>query len=379
MVIKIPLTIPYLDISEEKSVIKTLHSGWLAQGPQVALLEKAVEDHTKTKYAVAMSSATTALYLSLVLLGIKKGDEVIVPSFTFIATSNIVLQAGAIPVFVDIDYGTLNIDPALIEEKITQRTRAIIPVDYAGIPCDIDAINTIAKKYNISVIEDAAAALGSTYKGKKIGSLSELTCFSFHARKIVTTGEGGMITTNNKIYADDAKILRHHGMSVSDIARHNAKTVIHETYSKVGYNFRMSDIQAAVGVAQMKKIDTIIKLRAKLADRYSNAFKNNHLIEIPVIIDNTTTNWQSYIIKLRRNKNISRDSLMQKLLDDGIVTRRGAIAIHKEGAYKDIVGKLKLPITEEACNQTITLPLYPQMTDIEQEYVIEDILKYTKF
>jgi len=368
-----------MDSSEEKAVVQALRSGWIAQGPQVALLEKTVEEYTKTLHAVATSSATTALYLSLLLLGIKKGDEVIVPSFTFIATANMVMQAGAIPVFVDIDYGTLNIDLALIEEKITKKTRAIIPVDYGGIPCDIDAINKIAKKYNISVIEDAAAALGSTYKGKKIGQLSELTCFSFHARKIVTTGEGGMITTNNKIYADDAKILRHHGMSVSDVIRHNAKTVIHENYPKVGYNFRMSDIEAAVGVAQMEKIDTIIKLRTKLANRYSNAFKNNHLIEIPVIIDNTTTNWQSYIIKLRRNKNISRDGLMQKLLDDGIATRRGAMAIHKEDAYKDIVGKLKLPITEEACDQTITLPLYPQMTDIEQEYVIEAVLKYTKF
>lgn len=376
---KIPLTIPYMDSSEEKAVAQALRSGWIAQGPQVALLEKKVQEYTKTSYAVATSSATTALYLSLLLLGIKRGDEIIVPSFTFIATANVVVQTGATPVFVDIDYGTLNIDPSKISEKITQKTRAIIPVDYVGVPCDMEKINKVARENNLFVVEDAAAALGSEYKHTKIGSLADLTCFSFHARKIVTTGEGGMITTNNKTYANDAKILRHHGMSVSDLIRHNSKKIIHETYPKVGYNFRMSDIQAAVGVIQMKKIQTIIKLRTILADRYSKAFKDNPLIEIPVLLDKTKTNWQSYIIKLKKNKFISRDGLMQKLLDHEIATRRGAMAIHKEDAYKDFVDNLKLPISEKACDQTITLPLYPTMTEIEQEYVIETISKYTKF
>lgn len=375
---KIPLTIPYLDSAEETAVVQTIRSGWITQGPQVALLEKDIENYTHSKYAVATSSATTALHLSLMLLNIQKGDEIIVPSFTFIATANVVIHAGAKPVFVDVDYDTLNINPSLIQKKITKKTRAIIPVDYAGIPCDIGAINKIAKDNNLLVVEDAAAALGSEYKNKKIGSLADITCFSFHARKIVTTGEGGMLTTNNEKYANKAKILRHHGMSTSDLVRHSSKNVYHESYQEIGYNFRMSDIQAAVGVAQFSKINNIINLRTKLANKYSSTLKGNPLIQTPQLLNNTKTNWQSYIIKLRKNKYLSRDKLMQKLLDEGIATRRGAMAIHKEGAYKELVGKLKLPVTEEAAEQTITLPLYPQMTDTEQEFVIQSLLRNTK-
>lgn len=375
---KVPLTIPYMDSLEEEAVTKALRSGWIAQGPRVALMEKKIEDYTQSKYAVATSSATTALYLSLLLLDIQKGDEVIVPSFTFIATANVVIQAGAKPVFVDIDYDTLNINPSLIQGKITKKTRAIIPVDYVGIPCEIEIINKIAKDNNLMVLEDAAAALGSEYNGEKIGSLADITCFSFHARKIVTTGEGGMLTTNNKDYANEAKILRHHGMSISDLVRHSTTKVIHESYKEVGYNFRMSDIQASIGVTQIDKIDKIIKLRTKRANRYSEALKDHPLIKIPKLLENTKTNWQSYIIKLQKNKYVSRDTLMQKLLDDGIATRRGAMAIHMEEAYRKHFGKLNLPVSEEAALQTITLPLFPQMTDTQQNFVIESLLKHIK-
>lgn len=375
---KIPLTIPYLNTKEEHEVIQTLRSGWVTQGPQVSRFEELIKNHTHARYAVATSSATTALHICLLLLGIKSGDEVIVPSFTFIATSNVVLHVGATPVFVDVDYNTLNINPSLIEAKITKKTRAIIPVDYVGIPSDMNAISKIAKKYNLFVIEDAAAALGSRYNGKQIGSIADLTCFSFHARKIVTTGEGGMITTNNKLYAQQAKALRQHGMAVSDVVRHTSKRIIHETYPSVGYNFRLSDIQAAVGVAQMDKITEIIQKRTILAKKYTEALKNNSLLLTPVPLKGSLPNWQSYIIKLRKNKRISRDTLMQKLLDDGIATRRGAMAIHKELAYKTITRNVKLPVTEEACNQTITLPLYPQMTNAQQEYVIDALKRYTK-
>lgn len=375
---KIPLTIPYLNKLEKKELFKTLRSGWLAQGPQVAKFEEEIRKVTETKYSAATSSATTALYLSLLLLDIKKGDEVIVPSFTFIATSNVVLHAGATPVFVDINYDTLNIDTALIEEKITKRTKVLIPVDYAGIPCNIAEINIIAKRHNLKVIEDAAAALGSRYNGRLVGSLTDLTCFSFHARKIVTTGEGGIITTQNKSFADKAKILRHHGMAISDTIRHKAKRVIHEGYPTIGYNFRMSDLQAAVGLGQIKKINEIIKKRTELAEQYSIGLRDNELIQLPIVPEKSISNWQSYIIKLRKNKYLSRDKLMQKLLNDGISTRRGAIAIHKEKAYRNIVDSLNLPMTEEACNQTITLPLFPQMTQKQQDYVLERLGRYTR-
>jgi perosamine synthetase len=321
---------------------------------------------------VATSSATTALFLSLVGLGMGPGDEVIVPSFSFIATANVVVQVGAKPVFADIDLRTYNIDPDDIEKKITARTKAIIAVDQFGLACDLDKIKRIAKKHNLEVVEDAACATGGQYKGKMIGSMNKLCCFSFHPRKLITAGEGGMITTNSKRMAEKFRLLRHHGMSVSDVVRHKSKSVVNETYSVIGYNFRMTSIQGAIMIEQLKKMPRILARRRKLAEKYSKVFERSKYIIPPWVPEECEPNWQSYVVRVDDRSPVGRDELMQRLLERGIATRRGNMAAHLEPVYKK--KSVRLPQTEIAVKKTMTLPLYVQMTDKEQKYVIENVL-----
>lgn len=375
---KIPLQRPYFDSLEEKAVAQVLRSGWVTQGPRVAQFESLVCKYTGAKYAIATTSATSALFLSLHVLGIGKGDEVLVPSFSFIATTNVVVHTGATPVFVDIDPKSYNLDADNVERLITPKTRAIIAVDQVGLPCDLDKIYKIAKAHKLYIIEDAACALGSKYKGRPIGSFGEFVCFSFHPRKLITTGEGGMILTNSKKYADKLRILRHQGMSVSDIVRYKSNKIIHESYPVVGYNFRMSDIQAAIGIEQMKKLPKILKKRVYLANRYTKSFSKSKNIIPPYIPHSYTYNFQSYVIRLRPNKIITRDNLRQKLLNEGIATQIGIMSAHLEPPYKKMYPKLSLPETEAASRQTITLPLYFQMTEKEQNFCIEKILEFTE-
>lgn len=376
----IPLTKPFFNENEVKAIRQVLKSGWVTQGPKVAEFERKIAKYCDAKYAVATTSATTGLFLSLYALGIGKGDEVIVPSFTFIATANVVMHVGAKPIFVDIDEKTYNIDPNKIENSITPRTRAIIPVDQVGLPCNLDKITKIAKKHNLLIIEDAACSLGSIYRGKKIGSFAgvEAVCFSFHPRKSITTGEGGMILTNNEKLAKRLGLLRHHGMAISDLERHNSKKITHESYSEIGFNFRMTDLQAAVGIEQLKKLPKFLKLRKEIASRYTQAFKKIDIIITPFIPKNVVPNWQSYVIRLKKNSKITRDRLMQKLLDNGIATRRGVMAVHLEPAYKNIYKKINLPITENSTSETISLPIYVNMKKNEQNYVIKKIINYAK-
>lgn len=375
---KIPLTIPSFDKSEEKALISVVRSRWVTQGPKVLEFEDLVKNYTGSKYAIATSSATTALFLSLILMGVEKDDEVIVPSFTFIATANVVLQVGAKPVFVDIDPRTYNIDPSRIEEKITSKTRAIMPVDFGGLPADMDAIKKIAKKHDLFVLADAAASIGSSYKGKKVGTLADISCFSFHPKKIITSGEGGMILTNNKNWEKRARVLRHHGMSVSDLVRHSSKKVINEKYYEAGFNFRMSDLEASVGVEQMKKIDLIIKKRTQLAKIYDKAFEDSPYISSRMVPEGYINNWQVYILRLQKNKRLTRDKLMQKLAELGISTRRGGMAVHLEPAYKKLYGKISLPVTSEINEQTVVIPLFPELKKNEQEYICDAISKLIK-
>lgn len=374
----IPLQKPYFDEKEEKVLVQVLRSGWVTQGPKVKEFEEAVCKFTGAKYAVATTSATTALFLSLHSISIDKGDEVIVPSFSFIATANVVVHVGATPVFVDIDPKTYNLDVKDVEKKITKKTKVIIVVDQVGLPCDHDQFERLAKRYNLHIIEDAACALGSEYRGKKIGSFGKLVCLSFHPRKVITTGEGGMILTSSKEISDRLKLLRHQGMSMSDVTRHKAKRIMRESYPVIGYNFRLSDIQAAVGVEQMRKLPEFLKKRAALAKRYTNAFSKSKNIIPPYVPSGYVHNWQSYLIRLKPNRKITRDELMQKLLNVGISTRIGVMATHLEKPYKKMYPRLTLRETESATRETITLPLFYQMSAKQQDFIISKVLELTE-
>src|SRR6266571_1819518 len=277
----IPITKPCFGEEEERAVVQVLRSGWVVQGPKVAEFERLVAEYVGVRQAVATSSCTTALHLALTLRGIGAGDEVIIPSFTFIATANAVHYTGATPVFVDIDPQTYNIDPDCIEAAITPRTKAIMPVHQIGLAADMDRINTIAQRHGLVVIEDAAPALGAMYKSKQVGSLGNPTCFSFHPRKVITSGEGGMIVTDDDTLAERARTLRAHGMSLSDLARHQAQSVVIEEYHDVGYNYRLSDLHAAVGIEQMKRLDFMLAQRKRVAHLYNEAFADLEGVQLP--------------------------------------------------------------------------------------------------
>ena len=370
---KVPVAKPWFSEEEEKIMLEVLRSGWVAQGPKVREFEKAVADYTGARFAIAVNSCTSALQMALEIAGVGPGDEVIVPSFTFIATANSVVHTGARPVFADIDPRTYNIDPSAIETALTPKTKAIMTVDQVGMPSDLDSIQAIAAKHHLKVIEDAACAIGSEYKGRKIGALVELTCFSFHPRKLITSGEGGMITTSDAEYADRAKVLVSHGASVSDLVRHQSAKAVFEEYKVCGYNFRMSDLQAAIGLAQMKKLEEILKRRRALAARYNEAFSEITEVIPPFVPEGYAANYQSYLLRITPKAKRGRDEIIQYLLDRGISTRRGIMAIHLEPAYKNTSGEIQLPETERAFRETIILPLYPQMTIEEQDFVIENL------
>ncbi len=370
----IPIAKIFTTQDDQKAVAKVIASGWILQGPKVAEFEKLVASYVGAPYAVASSSATTALHMSMVLLGVGPGDEVIVPSLSFIASANCIVHAGATPVFVDIDPRTYNLDPNLIEPLITKRTKAILSVHQIGLPADMKRILTIAKKYNLKVIEDAACALGARINGMHVGTFGNIGVFSFHPRKAITTAEGGILVTKAASFAKQAQMIRSHGASVNPASRHVSKKVILEPYPIIGYNYRMSDIHAALGIAQFGKFDTILKKRTALVKRYNRAFSKNLRIVTPFVPPGFTHAWQSYQVRLPGLSRV-RTKIMQKLLDIGIATRAGVMAVHMQQAYRKMYPKLKLPHTEKATLETITLPLFPQMTEGEQSYVIEQFEK----
>ncbi len=369
--VRIPITRPDLGDEEKTAAARVIDSGWVTQGPKVVEFEETVARYVGSRHAIATTSCTTALHAALTVSGIGPGDEVILPSLSFIASANAVSYCGAKAVFVDIDPETCNIDPEKIEDAIGPKTRAIMPVHQMGLPADLDPIRDIAKKHNLLLIEDAACAIGSEYKGVRIGGHGSIACFSFHPRKIITTGEGGMITTDDALLAEKLKRFRHHGMSVSDIERHRANTVIVETYPELGYNYRMTDIQAAIGVEQMKKLPSILEKRRRRAERYNSGLWEIPHVRVPRIPSYARHNYQSYWIELKESAPVDRNTLMARLLERGIATRRGIMAIHREACYRDEA--VKLPHTERMTDNTLLLPLYPSLTDTEQDYVIESI------
>jgi len=370
----IPIAKPYLTIEEAQAAYDTILSGWITQGPQVEEFEDKFAHYTGAKYAVAVSNCTTALHLALIVAGVGSGDEVICPSMSYIATANAIRYVGATPVFAEVSPETYNIDPADCEKRITSKTKAILIVHQIGMPADIDQFKFLCEAYNIKLIEDAACAIGSEYKRKKIGSHSELVCFSFHPRKIISTGDGGMITTNRPDYYNRLKLLRQHGMSVNDQIRHQSKTLIFEEHIELGYNYRMTDIQAAVGIKQLIKLDWIIAERRKIALRYHNAFKHIPFFRLPLEPDGYQSNYQSYSVYLKEFCPVHRNDLMQNLLDKGIATRRGIMTAHRECAYKTN-SPVNLPVSEDLQDNSILLPLFVPMAEEQVEYIIDCILE----
>lgn len=369
----IPIARPFLGREEEDAAAAVIRSGWVSQGPKVKEFEDMFAEYVGSKYAIATTSCTTALHAALVVSGIGPGDEVIVPSLSFIATANAVVHAGAKPVFADIDPETCNVTAETIKKVTTPKTKAVMPVHQMGLPVDLDPIMDLCKKRGFVLIEDAACAIGSEYKGKQIGGHGNTACFSFHPRKIITTGEGGMITTEDPSIAEKLRRFRHHGMSVSDFERHSLKTVIIEEYPELGYNYRMTDIQAAIGIEQLKRLPTIIKRRREIANAYGRELRSIKCIRIPKVPSYAFHNYQSYWIEILGTSPVSRDAFMQRLLEKGVATRRGIMAIHKEMCYATHQGIFRE--TERLTRNTVLLPIYPSMREKEREYVVRHIVE----
>ncbi len=367
----IPVARPSIGTEEELAVVAALRSGWVAQGPRVAEFERAFAEYVGATQAVAVSSCTTALHLALVAGGVKLGDEVLCPSLSFMATANCIVYAGAKPVFVDIDPATYNIDPVGIERAITPDTKAILVVHQIGLPAQLDEIMAIASRHGLLVIEDAACAVGAEYLGRRIGlPHATMACFSFHPRKVLTTGEGGMITTADDQLAARLRRLRQHAMSVSDLTRHNSSRVVNESYDEIGYNYRMTDMQAAMGLVQLRRLDEMLAKRRELALHYSSRLRSLKWLALPQEPAGFRHNFQSYMVRLSSEAPITRDQLMQELLDRGVSSRRGIMAIHREVPYRAGWDRL-LPVTNMVTDTTLVLPLFHEMTNEDQDYVIE--------
>lgn len=364
----IPITRPLLGEEECRAVSEALRSGWLTQGNRVAAFERAVADYVGAKHAVACSSCTTALHLALHVSGIGPGDEVIVPSMSFIASANSIRYVGATPVFAEVDPRTFNLDPAAAAAAVTSRTRAILVVHQIGLPADLDRFRALCAQRGLTLLEDAACAIGSAHRGRRIGGDAALACFSFHPRKVITTGEGGMITTNDDALAERLRLLRQHAMSLSDQHRHAADKVLIEEYRELGFNYRMTDLQAAIGIEQMKRLDDILARRRQLAERYTRLLARIPGIAPPFVPDYATPNYQSYAVRLADDFPLGRNDLMEFLLRRGIAVRRGIMTSHREKAYQH--QSRRLSITERASDQSLLLPLYPTMTEAEQDRVI---------
>ena len=335
---------PCFGDAEAEAAASVVRSGWVVGGPRLAEFERRFAKLCGAEHAVGVSSWTTGAFLVLHAWGIGPGDEVIVPSLTFIASVNVIRHVGATPVFAEIDPATYNVDPADAARKITDRTRVIMPVDQIGLPCDIDAIGALARRHGLRVLDDAACAFGSVNKGRSVGALADVTVFSLHARKIVTTGEGGMITTDDAALAERLQRLRHQGMSLSDYARHAGPPTRFETYPEIGYNHRITDIQAAIGLAQLDRLDYILERRHAVAARYRTYLSGHPLFIAPQIPTGFDHNWQSFQIRLREEAGLSRNAVMDRLFEMGVPTRRGVMASHLEPPYRQ--DATSLPLTE---------------------------------
>jgi perosamine synthetase len=352
---------PTLGDAEAEAVSAVISSGWIVGGPRLAAFESRFALLSGTAEAVGTSSWTTGAFLALHALGIRPGDEVLVPSLTFIASVNVIVHAGATPVFVDVEPDTFNIDPRDAASKVSSRTRAILPVDQLGLPCDIHAINRLAAQHGLTVIEDAACAFASRRDGVPVGADAPVAVFSLHARKVVTTGEGGMVTTDDPDLAARLRRLRHQGMSLSDAARHASAPTVFEDYPEIGYNFRLTDIQAAIGLCQLDRMDGMLRRRREIATAYSGYLDGHPHLVAPFVPSGAQPNWQSYMVVLRDDAPVSRNELMDQLWQRGIPTRRGVMASHLEAPYAPTAPRL--PVTERLAAESLLLPMHAGLSD----------------
>ena len=379
--IELPFHKPYITEDEISGVLNALRSGWITMGPATIEFEEQFRKYIGSRNAVSMNSCTACLHLALKAVGLKEGDEVIVPAITFTATAEIITYFNAKPVLVDVDKETCNIDINEIEKKLTKRTKAIIPVHYGGQPCDMDEILSMAGKYNLFIIEDAAHAIPASYKKKKIGTLGDMTCFSFYATKPLTTGEGGMVTTENDAWADKLKILRLHGISRDAWKRYTNEGSWYYEVVDAGFKYNTTDLHAALGLAQLKKVDWMCEQRTKISEKYSEVFRSLHEVIPPSVKNDRKSAWHLYVLKLNLEMlKIGRNQFISELKKKGIVTSVHFIPLYRHPYYQDIFSydSKDFPVSEWTYERIVSLPIYPGMTADNIDYVIhsvEDILK----
>jgi len=371
--VQVPFHRADLGEDEVKAVSEVIRSGWLTMGAKTFEFEREFAAYIGSKHAIAVSSCTAALHLALEAVGLARGDEVLVPTTTFTATAEVVTYFGAKPVFVDIDPATLNIDPRDAERKVTSRTKVIIPVHLAGVPCEMTEIAELAAQHHLHVIEDAAHALPSSYEGRRIGTLSELTAFSFYATKTLTTAEGGMITTDNEQHAKRLQMMRLHGISRDAWKRYSAEGSWFYEVQEPGYKYNFTDLQAALGLVQLAKCDRMTVAREQIAARYSSAFRSFGCFEVPTVSSDRTSSWHLYILRLHLDQlRIDRNRFIRELAERGLGTSVHFIPLHLQPAYQREYGYKSgdLPVAEREYNRSLSLPIYSGMRDEEIEHVI---------
>ena len=359
---------PWIGEEEAAAASAAILSGWIAQGPRVAEFETKFAELVGATYAVAVSNCTTALHLSLIVAGIGAGDDVVVPSFSFIATTNAPVYVGANPVFADVEAEHGNLTAETVEAALTPNTRAVILVHQGGQPADVESIKALCEPRGIVVIEDAACAAGSTYQGRSVGAGATVAAWSFHPRKLVTTGEGGMLTTDNEEWAVRARRLREHAMSVSAADRHQSVLPAPEQYLEVGYNYRMTDVQAAIGLVQLSRLPEMVKRRREIVAQYQDAFAGLAGLRCVTDPEFGEANFQSFWLEVDESFPLDREGMMEHLAEAGISARRGIMATHRQPAYEHLPADL--PITDRLTDRTLILPVYHHMTEEELARVI---------
>lgn len=364
---------PWLGDEEVAAVAEVISSGWVAQGPKTAEFERAFAKRQEAAHGVAVSSCTAALHLALVVAGIKPGDDVVVPSFSFVATANAPTYVGARPVFADVDSETGNVTAETVAAVLTPSTRAVIAVDQGGMPVDLDPLRALCEKRNIVLIEDAACGVGSTYRGAPVGTGADITAWSFHPRKILTTGEGGMLTTDRSDWAERARRLREHAMDASAAERHRTLLAPRENYAEIGFNYRMTDVQAAIGLVQLGRLDDMIARRRALVGVYRHALADVDGLRLSEDPDWGTSNFQSFWIDVLPSFPIDREDLLARFAWAGISARRGIMAAHLQPAHRG--SPLSLPVTERLTDSTLILPLHHSLDPESMARIISVICK----